>query len=119
MTDAVIDRRALARLLEVVGGDFDFLREMIGEFDATAPDLVAEMRRAASARDMVRLRISAHTLKSNAREFGATALSALCERLEHGCRDRSLEAPAPLLTEISRELETARSALAGIDLEDE
>lgn len=119
MTEGVIDQRAITRLLDVVGGDPEFLQEMIEEFDTTAPELVESMRRAAAEDDLDRLRISAHTLKSNSREFGASALSSLCERLEHACRDGTLSEPDALITEIFRELDTARSALADIELGDE
>jgi len=119
MTGEVIDQRAIARLLEVTGGDPEFLQEMIEEFDNTAPGLVESMRQAAMAGDLDRLRISAHTLKSNSREFGAFTLGTLCETLEHACRDGMLAEPGTIIAEIHREVDMARSALAQLQLSHE
>ena len=47
--------------------------------------------------DVDRLRIAAHTLKSNARDFGALGLSSLCEALEIAAR-----APWPTLADRQR-----------------
>jgi HPt (histidine-containing phosphotransfer) domain-containing protein len=102
----------MARLLDVIGGDLESLQELIDEFDRVAPEIADNMRRAVEASDMDRLRISAHTLKSNSRDFGASTLSALCEKLEQACRDGTVSEPAVRVAEIVGEVDAARSALA-------
>ena len=79
---AALDRAALDELLEMTGGDPEFLAEMIDTFLADGPALLAEMQTAASSGDPAALRRAAHTLKSNGRTFGATALGDLCQEIE-------------------------------------
>jgi len=75
-----IDRTALERLRRTLG-DAD-TRELIGTFLSEAPKLLASIRSAAEAGDLERLRLAAHTLKSNAATFGAMPLSEIARALE-------------------------------------
>ncbi len=86
MDDNVIDRAALRRLLEVIGGAADDLDELLADYLDEAPSMAAQIGAAASAGDVNALRIAAHTLKSSARDFGALGLSELCAALELECR---------------------------------
>ncbi|MEO1191709.1 MAG: Hpt domain-containing protein [Pseudomonadota bacterium] len=86
MTAAVIDRAALDHLLSVIGGDPEDLAELLEDFLAEAPRLAAKIRESAESETWTDLRISAHSLKSNARDFGAMTLSRLCEKLEADCK---------------------------------
>ncbi len=116
MTDTAIDRNALSRLLEVIGGDTGDLAELLEDYRATAPDLAGQIGAAAAAGDTESLRIAAHTLKSNARDFGATRLAALCQALELECREGAPADPSGAAAAIAAEEETARAALAQIDI---
>jgi HPt (histidine-containing phosphotransfer) domain-containing protein len=78
----ILDPAALANLQEMVGGDDEFLIDLIDTFLADAPQMLADLYQALADGDAVLLRRSAHSLKSNSAEFGATALSALCRELE-------------------------------------
>src|SRR5690606_785255 len=62
--DPMLDHRVLDELLEMGGGDHEFLAEMIDSYLATAPDLLEKLRRSAAASDAATLRLAAHTLKS-------------------------------------------------------
>jgi len=114
MAEDLIDRAALQRLLEVIGGDPDDLAELIEEFETTTPKILQKMQEAATAGDLQALRISSHSLKSNARDFGATALAGACETLEHACRDGSVNDPTGSVSAIADALESARNALATV-----
>ena len=57
------------------------------------------------------LRRAAHTLKSNAKNFGATALAELCQELENRAKDGELEGAEELLAQIGTEYETAKAEL--------
>lgn len=116
MSEDVIDMDALRRLLEVIGGDQEDLDELIEEFDKIGPEAVQTMQNAAKSGDLNALRISSHSLKSNGRDFGATALADACEALEHACREGSVEDPAAQVTDIASKLERARSALKSVSL---
>lgn len=82
----MIDRRAIDRLYETVGSDPESLVEMIDSFLLEGPELVAQLVEAAALRDIVQMRRSAHSLKSNARDFGATDLGTLCAAIEEELR---------------------------------
>lgn len=119
MSEDVIDRGALKRLLDVIGGDPEDLGELLEEFEEVTPKTLAQMAEAARSGDLNALRISSHSLKSNGRDFGAVALASACEALEHACRDGSVDDPVGRVTVISEELERARAALARISLGNE
>ncbi|MFW5654835.1 MAG: Hpt domain-containing protein [Roseicyclus sp.] len=117
MTEGQIDTDALQRLLRVIGGDPEDLRELVEEFLQTAPELAASISDAAATGDRDALRIAAHTLKSNARDFGAMRLSELCAALESACRgDGALDARGAA-EDIAREERTARITLANLELD--
>src|SRR5687767_14003573 len=86
MTNSVIDRAALQRLMRVVGDDPAELRDLIECFLEEGPILVAELHAALASSDLDALRRAAHTLKSTARDFGAQHLEELCARLERDGR---------------------------------
>lgn len=92
-----LDRAALAALEELVGDDPKFIAELIDDFLDDGPSLVAEMQVAAAAGDAATLRRTAHTLKSNCRTFGATALADVCQDIEARAAAGEVEAVPPLL----------------------
>ncbi len=114
-----IDRAALQRLLDVIGGDPEDLAELLEEFEDATPKTLEKMAAAASSGDLDSLRISTHSLKSNGRDFGATALAQLCEALENDCRDGTVDDPVDRVAAIAVELDRARSALAIVSKEHE
>jgi two-component system sensor histidine kinase/response regulator len=75
---------------------------------------VANIRRAAEAGDLDGLRRSAHSLKSNSAEFGATALSSLSRELEEMARNRSLEGAMEKVVSAEKEYQRVRGALEEI-----
>jgi HPt (histidine-containing phosphotransfer) domain-containing protein len=79
---AALDRAALDELVEMTGGDPEFLGELIDTFYADGSDLLAAIAAAASSGDAAALRRAAHTLKSNARTFGAATLGEVCQAIE-------------------------------------
>ena len=82
MPDAPIDTAAFDELLETVGGDREFLAELIETYLSDSPGLFAELRAAIAAGDAAAARRAAHTLKSTSASFGATDLSAQCREIE-------------------------------------
>jgi histidine phosphotransfer protein HptB len=79
---AVLDRDAIRSLLDIVGGDHADLVDLIASFLEEAPQIFDSMVAAGNAGDVVTVRRAAHTLKSNARDFGAAELSLRCASLE-------------------------------------
>jgi histidine phosphotransfer protein HptB len=79
---ATIDSTAFAELQASAGADF--VVELVNTFFEEAPPMIAELRAAQAAGAAERFRRAAHSLKTNAQTFGATALAAQARALEHG-----------------------------------
>ncbi len=85
MSDQAIDRATFDALRDAT--DAGFVVELVEAFFEEAPVLLGELRRASGAGDAEAFRRAAHTLKSNARTFGAPALAAGAQALETGGLD--------------------------------
>jgi HPt (histidine-containing phosphotransfer) domain-containing protein len=81
-TAEIINDPTFARLLDSVGGDTEFLGELMETYFSNTVTLFASMRHAVAAGDAAELRRAAHSLKSNSADFGALTLAALCKELE-------------------------------------
>lgn len=77
-----IDRTIFSELQDSAGADF--VVELVGTFFEEAPLMIAELRSARAAGDAERFRRAAHSLKTNAHTFGASALGASARELELG-----------------------------------
>ena len=91
MPDAPIDDAALAELLETVGGDREFLAELVDTYLVDSPGLFAELRSAIATDDAAAARRAAHTLKSTSASFGALDLAAQCREIEAAAAAGDLE----------------------------
>lgn len=118
MESGEIDLAALKRLLEVVGGDCEDLEELRNDYLEDAPKLARQIMNAAEMRDLTALRIAAHTLKSNARDFGAERLAEHCAALEKACLEDGPEDPIVFAGRIRDEEDAARQTLLGLNLGD-
>ncbi len=106
MTGAVLDPAVLAELQDTMGADF--AAELVETFFAEAPVLLADLRHAAATGDEDGFRRAAHSIKSNAGLFGATALAELARGMELG--GLSTAAPEAIEAEYAR----AGAALRGL-----
>ncbi|MBN9108874.1 MAG: response regulator [Pseudonocardia sp.] len=100
----------------------DVAAELVGEFATNAPVLEADLREGLAAADAPRVRRAAHTLKSNATLFGATALSQRCAAVEEraaagdldpGAVTAIADALAPLRAELRAALPGPEKEVAG------
>jgi CheY-like chemotaxis protein len=80
--EGVLDVIALRKLDRLVGDDPEFLVELIEIFLMDTPKLLSDLRRATSDGDAGKVRLAAHTIKSNAASFGAECMCQLCRELE-------------------------------------
>jgi HPt (histidine-containing phosphotransfer) domain-containing protein len=110
----VLDPAALERLKSIGGDDTSFLSELIDTFLEESPRLMTQLREAAAGGDLEGLRRSAHTLKSNSAEFGASALSGLCRELEEMAKNRTPAGVMERVNAAEEECRRARSALETI-----
>lgn len=80
-----IDRRALAKLRELVGGEESDVIELVSSFLEEGPSIMETLAKAGPASDLVAMRRAAHSMKSNARDMGATELAEICAGIEARC----------------------------------
>jgi PAS domain S-box-containing protein len=112
--DAVLDPEALGRLGDTAG-DRAFVAELVNVFLRDAPALLATLRDGFEDAQAPELRRAAHTLKSNARVFGAGALAELCQELEEMAKAGSLAGAAELMARIDGEYARVAAALHAAD----
>jgi HPt (histidine-containing phosphotransfer) domain-containing protein len=112
VTDKVLDPQALASLLAVIGGDKTMLAELIDSFLSEAPRLFAGLHEALEQKDAAKLRMSAHTIKSSARDFGALTLNQLCQELEDRGNAGELDDAPQRVAAIETEYRQVQTALA-------
>ena len=109
--DGLIDEAVLARLADGTGGDEGFVSELIEQFVADAPRLVAAARAGLDAGDAGEVRRAAHTLKSNAATFGAHALAWRSRELEDAAKRGALEGASEQVDAMGSELDLVLEAL--------
>lgn len=81
-TDEILDPEAFSGLLDSLGGDVDFLRELIEAYFESSPDLLGSMRQAIVSGEAPALQRAAHSLKTGSASFGALAFASQCKELE-------------------------------------
>jgi CheY-like chemotaxis protein/HPt (histidine-containing phosphotransfer) domain-containing protein len=107
----ILDPKALEKLREMVGGDADFLAELIDTFLEDAPQMLAEMSQAVEDGDAAVLRRAAHSLKSNSADLGGMALSILCRELEGMGKAGTLAGASEKVTQAEAEYKRVQGAL--------
>lgn len=107
----VIDRKVFDNLLESVGGDGEFLAELLDTYFTDTPEQFATMRNALSEDNPEEFRRAAHSIKSNSANFGAMKLSEQAKGLEDLGKSGVIgEAKGPLV-EAEAEFSKVKSAL--------
>jgi histidine phosphotransfer protein HptB len=110
-TDEILDRSAIENLLASVGGDREFLNELIDTYFDDTPALFSQMEAALAGGDAPTFQRAAHSLKSNSASFGAMALSGIAKQLESMGKAGDLSAVRGLLDQAASEYERVQTAL--------
>jgi HPt (histidine-containing phosphotransfer) domain-containing protein len=108
---AAVDPAAIQQLLEMTGGDPEFLDELLQSFLDGAVTQLAEMEgalAAGAADDLVR---PAHSLKGNSSNVGALRLVALARELETAGRSGVLGDAGEKLAAARAEFEVVKAEL--------
>jgi CheY-like chemotaxis protein/HPt (histidine-containing phosphotransfer) domain-containing protein len=84
---SLMDLGRLEEFLEFDDRAQTMTREIVGLFVADAPRRISAIQAAIAANDAGALSIEAHALKGAASNIGATALQAVCDRLEADSRE--------------------------------
>jgi HPt (histidine-containing phosphotransfer) domain-containing protein len=108
---AALDPKVLDDLRASVGGDEAFFAELVDELLADAPRQLAALREAASTGDAEGARRAAHTLKGNARTFGAEELAVIGLELETAAAGGDLATVLTRLDAIDEAWVRTRAAL--------
>lgn len=82
MMQQLIDPEVFAELKEATGNEF--VAELVETFLDEAPGMITELKTAILEEDRDCYRRAAHSIKSNASTFGASALAELARDLELG-----------------------------------
>lgn len=106
-----IDHRSLDQLFELIGEDKDALHELINTFLEEGAEIVAAMKESLATKDLDVLRRSAHSVKSSAQDFGATALSEMNASLESQCKNSWPANAAAQVDNISNQFSSTRTEL--------
>jgi len=107
-TRGVFDRE---RLLERLGGDEDFVADVIGVFLEESPKMLASARAAVEGGNAVAIERAAHALKGALLNIAAENAAAAALALERIGRDGSLDGSADTLVDLEHELTRLQSAL--------
>jgi HPt (histidine-containing phosphotransfer) domain-containing protein len=111
VTDPAIDEATFANLLEMTGGDVDFLDELVDTYIADGDGQVAALREAADRGSVADLVRPAHSLKSSSLNIGALALGELCRDLEAASREGTVRDAQARVEAIDVAFAKARQAL--------
>ena len=109
--DEILDQATFAGLLDSLGGDVDFLSELIEAYFASSPDLFASMRQAIATGEAPALQRAAHSLKTGSAGFGALAFAAQCKRLEDMGKAGELAGAEPKVATLEAEYAKVVAAL--------
>jgi HPt (histidine-containing phosphotransfer) domain-containing protein len=111
VTEGVLDRDAIDRLLEITGGDAGFVDELIDTYLEDAETQLAALREAARAGDVASMERPAHSLKSSSATVGAMALAELCRSLEADARTGVVDDATGRVAACDRAFASARREL--------
>jgi HPt (histidine-containing phosphotransfer) domain-containing protein len=87
---------------------------LIDSFFHDAVELQGKAQQALEQSRNEDLRRAAHTLKSNARNFGGSELARLCQELENRAKENNLQRVKELLASIAHEYAKVQVALEAI-----
>ena len=112
MTEPPIDRAAFDRLVEMTGGEMDFVDELVDTYledgAAQVDALEAAVAAGGASDDLVR---PAHSLKSSSLNVGALRLGGLCRELEEAARSGVVPDAAERVSAIAVGFAAARAGL--------
>lgn len=109
--DEVLDQATFDELFDSLGGDAEFLAELIDTYITDAPAQVDAMRAALAGGDAEGLVRPVHTLKSSSASLAALGLAERCRGLELSARTGSLEGAAEAVEGIGAEVDRVIAAL--------
>jgi HPt (histidine-containing phosphotransfer) domain-containing protein len=111
MTDAPIDAAVFANLVEMTGGEMDFVDELVDTFLEDGRRQIDALHAAQAAGDVEALVRPAHSLKSGSLNVGALTLGGLCRELEEASRRGVVPDSAERVRRIADSFAAAQASL--------
>ena len=106
-----IDLNAIESLKKQIGDDNEDLALLIDSFLTHGPTLCENLEQASQDADAAALFRAAHTIKTSARDFGASELAELSAQLEITARENNLPAAGKLAIQVVESYRQADQAL--------
>jgi len=111
MTDGPIDPAVFANLVEMTGGEMDFVDELVDTFLEDGARQIEALHAAVASGDVDGLGRAAHSLKTGCLNIGATDLGTTCRSLEEAARGGSVPDAEQRIAAIDAGFASARAAL--------
>lgn len=106
-----IDAATFQGLVEMTGGDLEFIDELVDTYIDDGQGQVAALREAAAARNVGELVRPAHSLKSSSLNLGALRLGELSRQLEEDARSGGVTDATDRVDAIAAAFDEAKGAL--------
>jgi HPt (histidine-containing phosphotransfer) domain-containing protein len=111
VTDGPIDAAVFANLVEMTGGEMDFVDELVDTYLEDGRRQIDALHAAVAAGDVEALVRPAHSLKSGSLNVGAMTLGALCREVEEAARSGAVPDAAEQINAIASGFAAAGDAL--------
>lgn len=111
MNAGPIDQATFDRLIEMTGGELDFVDELVDTYIDDGRSQVDVLRAAFDRGDTKALLRAAHSLKSSSVNVGALTLGDRCRTLEEAARGGPVSDAAEQVASIAADFEEAVTAL--------
>lgn len=111
MSAGPIDQATFDRLVEMTGGELDFVDELVDTYIEDGRNQVEGLRAALDRDDTEALIRAAHSLKSSSVNVGALALGDRCRALEEAGRDGTVADAGDRVAAIAADFDEAVAAL--------
>lgn len=107
----LLNERTLHHLLELGGGDNDFLESVVHGFLAEGERMISDMEAALIRREYVILRELAHTMKGSAGNVGAEILSHACREIMQAGHGDLQDSADRLIDDVAEKFSASKTAL--------
>jgi histidine phosphotransfer protein HptB len=108
---AAVDERIIQELREEGG---DLLADLVGMFVEEVPGQLTKLEAALRKGDAGATRLTAHTLKGTAANFGASQMQTLASAIEMKARDGALDGAPAIFVQLRAECARVREALEAV-----
>lgn len=96
----IIVQAVFSDLLDSVGGDLDFMLELVEAYISSTPELFTTIQQALETANATALQRAAHSLKSGSASLGALSFANQCKELEDIGKSGLLEGASQKFTEL-------------------